>query len=105
MGTWILPKNTQMVQGFPVNRSYTKAETDALIAAGGGGSMTEESPTSGAVNGSNTTFVFAHTPKMIVTDRMTSVNGQGYTFSGTEPTVTVEIDPLLPPVQFIRSFY
>lgn len=104
MGTWILPKHTQMVQGFPVNRSYTKAEVDALITAGGGG-MTEESPTSGAVNGVNTTYVFAHVPKIIVTDRMTSVDGQGYTYSGTAPTITVEIDPLIPPVQFIRSFY
>jgi len=54
MGLFILNKGEQMIQGFPVNRSYSKSEADAKF---GGSNVDGE-----VVGGSGTTFTLANTP-------------------------------------------
>lgn len=66
MGLFILKKGEQMVQGFPVNRSYTKAEADAKFGGSGGYQL----PTSGIVNGTNKAFTFATAPNVLVIDNI-----------------------------------
>ena len=64
-----------------------------------------ESPTSGAVNGVNLVYVFAHVPKCIFTDGNMRIVTTHYTTSGTAPTVTVTMNALIPPTEFIRSVF
>lgn len=84
MGVFILKKNQQMVQGFPVNRSYTKGEADAKFEKVA--SFVDNEIPSGAINGVNTTFTLAKTP--IVSSQHLFFNGQritntaDYTISG-----------------------
>jgi hypothetical protein len=55
----------------------------------------------GTVDGSNTTFTVTHTPVAVIVDGMYRVAGFGYTYSAG----TITVDPLAPPVQFIRYLY
>lgn len=48
--TFIISRNQQAVQGFPVNRSYTKGEADGKFAPIGGGAGTVTSVTSANAN-------------------------------------------------------
>lgn len=63
-----------------------------------------ESPSAGAVNGSNTTFTFAHSPKVLFMDGSVRIPSFGYTVTGSGP-YTVEVDALIPPTTFIRGIY
>lgn len=86
-----------MVQGFPVNRSYTKAESDALY---GGGEASVETPV-GAVNGVNTVYTVSNTPKWLVVDGVQKFETLHYTYSSGTITMTDGA----PPYSFIRSIY
>lgn len=66
--------------------------------------LTREDPSSGAVDGVNLDFVFAHVPVLIEADGDFRVDGFGYTVSGAGP-YTVSMDPLIPPQQSVVSFY
>ena len=63
-----------------------------------------ESPSTGTVNGVNTTFTFVHSPKALLSDRMISIPTFGFTVTGSGP-YTVEMDSLIPPRDFLRSIY
>ncbi len=63
-----------------------------------------ESPSTGAVNASNTIFTFVHSPKLILADGMIRIPSFGFTVSGSGP-YTVTMDALIPPTEFIRSLY
>lgn len=65
-----------------------------------GATISSETP-SGAVDGVNTIFTVAHTPLFIIADSNFRIAGQGYTF--VFPTITM--DALIPPVQFIQSYF
>lgn len=77
-----------------------------------GGSLQNEVPSSGLVDGSNNVFEFDHLPAFVVSDTRTLVpvsnitdeGGNGYTVSGTGP-YTVTVSDLAPPVTGIRNFY
>lgn len=71
---------------------FTVSATGATIAS--------ETPV-GAVDGSNVSFTVSNTPLFIIADSQFRVSGQGYTY--VAPTVTM--DALIPPVQFLRSYY
>jgi hypothetical protein len=74
-------------------RSYYYASVTAKT-------LTQETPT-GTVNGVNTLFTTANTPLYVIVDGMFRVSGFGYSYAG----VTITVDSLAPPVQFIRSFF
>lgn len=84
--------------------SITAASDDAnkrvniTFAGGGGGSIGV--PT-GTVNGVNTTFTAADTPLYVVVDGLTRRDGKGYVLTG----LTIEVDPLTPPVYDIFYIY
>jgi hypothetical protein len=70
--------------------------------AGGGGAMVTTTPTSPTINGSNTSFSFSVSPKIIITDTgvyvneasMQNVGVSGFTVVGSGPyTVTLPIGP------------
>lgn len=67
---------------------------------GGGFTLTEETPV-GTVDASNNVFTVSNTPLYIIVDGSTRVAGQGYTYASG----TITVDPLAPPVQWIRSYY
>lgn len=96
MGIFYIKKNQQAVQGFPVNRSYTKSEADAKFSGGSG--ITFETPT-GTVNGTNVTFTVTNVPKFIIVDGVSYFEGQGY----SRATLTLTTD--IAPAGFIRSAY
>ncbi len=78
------------------------------VAGGGGSTLVQETPT-GTVDGSNTTFATPNTPVFIVVDGMTrprvtdinDINGNGFTYNAG----TITVNPLVPPVSFIRDYY
>ena len=55
----------------------------------------------GTVDGSNRVFTVSNTPVFIVTDGLVRIEGIHYTYSAG----TITMDELLPPAEFIRSFY
>jgi len=61
---------------------------------------TFETPT-GVVNGSNTSFSVVNAPLYVIIDGITAVSGFGYTFTGG----VITVNPLAPPVEYIRSVY
>lgn len=85
-----------------------KYKIEELMHGGGGNSsggtggftLTEETPV-GTVDGSNNIFTVSNTPLYIVTDSNQRISGNGYTYAGG----TITVDPLIPPVQWIRSYY
>lgn len=74
------------------NGTTTVAATGATIAS--------ETPV-GAVDGSNTSYTVSNEPLFIIADGSFRVSGQGYTYAAG----TITMDALIPPVQFIRSYY
>ena len=86
------------VDGVTPVTLYVDPTTHRLLVSSSG--PTEETPV-GTVNGSNVTFTVSNTPKFVIIDGMFRVSGQGYTYSGG----IITVDSLIPPVQFIRSFY
>lgn len=62
--------------------------------------ISSETPT-GAVNGSNTSYTVANEPLFVIIDGMFRISGQGYTYAA----LTISVDPLAPPVQYIKSYY
>lgn len=70
------------------------------VSGGAGNGVNVETPT-GTVDGSNATFTVSNEPKFVVADGMVRFPSLGYTYSGG----TITMDPLLAPVQFIRSIY
>lgn len=84
-----------MVQGFPINRSYTKAEADARFGTNSGTSVVEETP-SGTIDGINVTFTLAHTPtagtvRLFLNGARQQAGGGDYTISGA--TITFNSAP------------
>lgn len=79
--------------------NQTTKYTDITIATAGA-TIGSETPV-GAVDGVNTVYTVTHTPLFIIADSNFRIAGQGYTYSA--PTITM--DPLIPPVQFIQSYY
>ena len=73
--------------------------------SGGGGSLAPEAPLSGVVDGTNTVFLFAHTPIFTSVDGLVSSNGDGYTLSGNTVTYSVAPQILDGVPQNVRSFY
>ena len=69
-----------MVQGFPVSRSYTKAEADARFGASSATFVDGETP-SGSVNGSNAVFTLANAPSPATSLRVYQ-NGTVRTLTG-----------------------
>lgn len=63
MGILYIKRNQQAVQGFPVNRSYTKAEADAKF--GSGSSQGYQAPLSGGLSGTNT---WTTAPNVLIID-------------------------------------
>lgn len=61
--------------------SGTGVPGDPLSVAGGGSGVNVETP-SGAINGSNVTFIVTHTPKFVVLNQQTLFQNDGYTLSG-----------------------
>jgi len=57
------------------------------------GAATPIAPTSGAINGSNTAFVFATEPKVISRDGITIRQGYGFTWNSGTSTATLDIAP------------
>ena len=90
MGLFILKHNEQMVQGFPVNRSYTKGEADAKFGSSFGGSQ-EKSTT--AADGVTQTFAFTHTPKVILWNGQFQTLTDDYTVSSNNITFTGSLIP------------
>lgn len=86
------------VDGLTPVTLYADPTTHRLLVSSSG--VTEETP-DGLVNGSNITFTVSNTPKFVIIDGMFRVSGQGYTYSGG----TITVNALIPPVDFIRSFY
>lgn len=90
MGVFYLKKNEWMVQGFPVNRSYTKAEADAKFSGGTGTMSIQTNSLSGTIDGVNKTFTVSNTiayPILVVlanTDYQYLVD---YTVSGNSITM------------------
>lgn len=89
MGIFILKKNEYMVQGFPVNRSYSKSEADAKFATSG---LNFETPT-GTIDGVNATFTVLNIPKAVVINGMWYYENDGYTRSGLTLTIASPIIP------------
>lgn len=87
-----------LVAGSGVTITANANGTTTIAATGA--SIASEIPV-GAVNGVNTTYTVAHTPLFIIADSNFRISGQGYTY--VAPTITM--DPLIPPVQFIISYY
>lgn len=81
-----------MVQGFPLNRSYTKAEADAKF-----GSVSGYQVATGTVNGINAIFTFLVAPKAISVDQgriMQKVSSDGtVNWTGTT-TITLTVAPV-----------
>lgn len=75
-----------MVQGFPVNRSYTKAEADNKFGGSGLTGTQEKSTTT--PDGITQTFAFAHTPKIILWNGSFQTLTDDYTVSGNSITFT-----------------
>lgn len=87
-----------LVAGSGITITSNSDGTTTLSATGA--TIASETPV-GAVDGVNTTYTVSHTPLFIIADSNFRVSGQGYTYSA--PTITM--DPLIPPVTFIRSYY
>ena len=78
--------------------SRTQATTK--YASSGGSGITFETP-SGTVNGSNTSFTTANTPKIVFVDGIAKFVTLNYTYGGG----TITITDGAPPVVSIRSGY
>ena len=65
-----------------------------------GSAMQTEVPT-GSVNGSNTVFTVSNTPVFVIIDGVVRVEGFGYSYDGG----TITVNALVPPQEFIRSYY
>lgn len=97
-----------VVAGSGIAISNTVNGNKQITATGSGAALTQETPT-GTVNGSNVTFTVLHTPVYIIVDglirplvaNIANIGGNGFTYSA--PTVTV--GALVPPVEYIRSYY
>lgn len=80
-----------VVPSFPVNRFYTKAQVDALIAGVGGASITITDIT-GTIDGNNVSFTLGATPSngviLIILGNQPQIEGVDYTRSGTSITYT-----------------
>ena len=76
--------------------SLTKKTYDDIVAS----SVSIETPT-GTVNGVNTSFDVTNTPRFIIVDGFVRFSGLGYTYSAP----TISVDPLAPPVDYIRSVF
>jgi hypothetical protein len=85
--------------GISVSRSPSGV-IEVNVSVGAGGGLAVEIP-SGAVDGVNVTFTVLNTPLFVVADGMIRVENQGYTYSAG----TITMNPLIPPTEFIRSFY
>lgn len=71
--------------------------TNAMLAGG------IEAPSSGAINGSNRVYVFAHTPLFVTLNGLIYYENDGYTLSGLTLTFIPEITPATGSI--IRSHY
>lgn len=80
--------------------TLTPKNDGGYTVSASGTTISSETPT-GTVDGSNTIFTVLHTPLFVMIDGVIRVNGYGYTLAG----LTINVDPLAPPVQVIRSFY
>lgn len=69
------------------------------ISATGSGILSE-TPV-GTVDGSNLIFTVSHPPLFVIADSSFRVDGQGYSYA----VLTITMDALVPPTQFIRSYY
>lgn len=94
MGIFYAPANTTAVQGIPIGRlNNIDNRVSALEQAGGSSGF--QQPTSGAVDGSNATFVWTKSPNVIVVDqgrpmqRISSDGTVNWTVSGSGPYTTV----------------
>lgn len=83
-----------------VPNQQTKYTDITIGTSGSGGGIGVETPV-GTIDGSNTTFTVSNTPVFVVADASHRVEGQGFAYS----VPTIEFDPLIPPVQWIRSYY
>lgn len=88
--------------GSGVTGTVSGRNVTETISSGGGSESTED-PTSGTVDGANTSFVFAHLPTKIYSDGNVWFEGTGYSKSGSAPTVTVVTN--FPPARYIKSAY
>lgn len=71
MGVFIIGPRQQAVQGFPINRSYTKAEADAKFS---GGSVTIYTQTPvGAIDGVNLSYTVSNTINSVI---LMAINGE-----------------------------
>ena len=95
MGVFYLKPNEWMVQGFPVNRSYTKAEADNKFGGGGTGGITIVTHSvAGLIDGLNATFTVPTAiayPILLVLANTDYQYGVDYTVSGT--TITMGVAP------------
>lgn len=94
-GTSATTKNTAS-KTYKMLLSLTKKTYDDLVAS----SVSIEIPT-GSVNSLNNIFTVVNTPRFIIVDGLVRFSGLGYTFSAP----TISVDPLAPPVDYIRSVY
>jgi hypothetical protein len=79
--------------------NQTTKYTDITFSAAGA-TIASEIPV-GAVDGVNTVYTVAHEPLFVMSDGMFRVNGYGYTYAAG----TITMDALIPPVQYIISYY
>lgn len=93
------------VDGFTPIRLYADPVTHRLLvdASGGGAGISVEVPT-GAVDGSNLTYIFTNQPQAVSVDGLLRRATKGYTISGLGP-YTVTVDALTPPVYDIFGIY
>lgn len=87
-----------LVAGSGVTITSNSNGTTTISATGA--TISSETPV-GAVDGVNTTYTVTHTPLFVIADSNFRIAGQGYTYAA--PTITM--DPLIPPVEFIQSYY
>lgn len=94
-GTSATTKNTAS-KTYKMLLSLTKKTYDDLVAA----SVSVEAPT-GTVDGNNNSFTVVNTPRFIIVDGLVRFSGLGYTYS----SLVITVDPLAPPMEYIRSIY
>lgn len=95
-----LAERTQLLVQIASQRSYTKAEVDALIGTSSGGGGNVETP-SGTIDGANTVFTVSNAPIYINIDGVNKYETLHYTYSAG----TITITDGSPPVLFIKSHY
>lgn len=92
-----IPKGTIAVQGIPIGRLANLESRVSYLETNGGngstGAATPIAPTSGAINGSNTAFVFATEVKVIVANGVAIRQNYGFTWNSSTSTATLDTAP------------